>query len=78
MDNLQIFKNDLFGEVRVNKDSRCGEVLFCGNDVAKALGYAKPANAVTKYCKGVTVLMTLQEEYRELNLLQREMFIDLL
>ena len=29
-----------------------GKPLFCGSDVAKALGYAKPQNAIAAHCKG--------------------------
>ena len=57
MNDLQIFKSDKFGEIRTLEDES-GKVLFCGSDVAKALGYASPANAITAHCKGVTVLMT--------------------
>ena len=57
MNDLQIFKSDKFGEIRTVEDES-GKVLFCGSDVAKALGYASPANAITAHCKGVTVLMT--------------------
>ena len=43
MNNMQIFKNEQFGEVRtINKD---GEPYFVGKDVAVILGYAKPLNA---------------------------------
>lgn len=31
------------------------KVLFCGSDVAKALGYAEPQKAVAKYCKNSTL-----------------------
>ena len=31
------------------------KVLFCGADVAKALGYAKPQNAIAQYCKNSTL-----------------------
>lgn len=56
MNNLQIFNNAKFGEIRTVEEN--GTVLFCGSDIAKALGYASPANAITAHCKGVTVLMT--------------------
>ena len=56
MNNISIFKNDRFGEVRVAGTS--DEPLFCLADVAKALGYANPAKAVIDHCKGVTVLET--------------------
>ncbi|SDO29074.1 BRO family, N-terminal domain [Halomonas shengliensis] len=29
-----------------------GEILFAARDVAKALGYAKPENAIDRHCKG--------------------------
>ena len=56
MNNLQIFNNAKFGKIRTIDEN--GTVLFCGSDIAKALGYASPANAITAHCKGVTVLMT--------------------
>lgn len=48
---MQIFENNQFGSIRtlVNED---GTVLFCGSDVAKALGYVRPAEAVKKHAKG--------------------------
>lgn len=50
--NLQIFKNDQFGEIRTIEEN--GNVLFCGSDVAKALGYTNPSKALGDHCKGVT------------------------
>ena len=50
MNKLQIFNNPDFGEVRTLEEN--GKVLFCGSDVAKALGYAKPQNAIAIHCKG--------------------------
>ena len=47
--NIQIFKNPDFGEVRTLEED--GIVLFCGSDVAKALGYARPNDAVTQHCR---------------------------
>lgn len=32
------------------------KVLFCGSDVARALGYAAPQNAIIKYCKNSTLI----------------------
>ncbi len=29
-----------------------GKTLFCGSDVAKALGYKKPQNAIAAHCRG--------------------------
>lgn len=33
-------------------------MLFCGRDIAEALGYQRPADAITAHCKGVCVLPT--------------------
>lgn len=50
MNELQIFENSEFGSVRtVDID---GKIYFVANDVAKALGYKRPADAVTAHCKG--------------------------
>lgn len=35
-----------------------GKILFVANDIAKALGYKRPADAVTTHCKGVCILPT--------------------
>lgn len=50
MNELKIFNNPDFGEVRTLEEN--GTVLFCGSDVAVALGYAKPRNAIGTHCKG--------------------------
>lgn len=50
MNKLMIFNNPEFGEIRTIEED--GKVLFCGSDVAKALGYAKPQNAIDRHCKG--------------------------
>lgn len=55
--NIQIFNNPQFGEVRVAMTEN-GEPLFCLADVAKALGYSRPADAVSTHCKGVVILPT--------------------
>lgn len=52
MNEIQIFKNDQFGEIRTLEEG--GAVLFCGSDVAKALGYSNPSKALSDHCKGVT------------------------
>ena len=50
MNELQIFQNPEFGEIRTIEEN--GKVLFRGTDVARALGYARPNEAVSKHCKG--------------------------
>ena len=53
MNDIQIFNNPDFGEVRTLEEN--GAVLFCGSDVARALGYNRPADAVTAHCKGSVI-----------------------
>ena len=45
MTNIKIFENQEFGAIRTMKDER-GEPLFCGKDVARALGYKNPEKAL--------------------------------
>lgn len=47
---IQVFENSEFGSVRTIEEG--DKVLFCGSDIAKALGYAKPQNALAAHCKG--------------------------
>lgn len=56
MNELKIFENPKFGSVRTLEED--GKVLFCGSDVAKALGYAIPTKAVNTHCKGVSKMET--------------------
>lgn len=49
MNELKIFENEQFGSIRTAEEN--GKVLFCGTDVAKALGYAIPSKAVNTHCK---------------------------
>lgn len=49
MNNLQIFHNNDFGEVRTVEED--GKVLFCASDIAKALGYARPNDAISAHCR---------------------------
>lgn len=49
MNELQIFQSEEFGEIRTIEED--GKVLFCASDVAKALGYARPNDAVTAHCR---------------------------
>ena len=51
MNDLQIFTNPDFGEVRTIEEN--GAVMFCGSDVAKALGYSNPRDAISRHCRGV-------------------------
>lgn len=51
MDELQIFNSGEFGEIRTIEID--GKPYFVGADVAKALGYNNPRDAVSRHCKGV-------------------------
>ena len=57
MNKIQIFQNEQFGKVRI-ATNESNEPLFCLADVAKALGYNRPADAVSQHCKGVVILPT--------------------
>lgn len=50
MNDIKIFNSPEFGEVRTAKIN--GKDYFCGNDVANALRYTSPKNAVARHCKG--------------------------
>lgn len=50
MNELQIFNHPDFGRVRTIDEDRT--ILFCGKDVASALGYKSPKDAITAHCKG--------------------------
>lgn len=47
---MQIFNNDAFGELRTIEED--GKIMFVASDVAKMLGYTRPADAITAHCKG--------------------------
>ena len=49
MEMPQIFENKEFGKVRVMEYN--GAPWFVASDVAKALGYERPADAVNIHCK---------------------------
>ena len=52
MNDIQIFNNPDFGEVRTLEEN--GAALFCGVDVAKALGYSNPSKALSDHCRCLT------------------------
>ena len=49
---LAFFEHEKFGSLRVVRRDQ-GEPWFVASDVAKALGYEKPNNAVNDHCKKV-------------------------
>lgn len=50
MNELQVFNNLEFGEVRTLKIEN--KPYFVGSDVARILGYARPNEAIARHCKG--------------------------
>lgn len=50
MNELQVFNSKEFGDIRTTEID--GKPYFVANDVARALGYKRPADAVTAHCKG--------------------------
>lgn len=48
---LHVFKNSSFGQLRTIEED--GKILFCATDVAKALGYINPRDAISRHCRGV-------------------------
>ena len=50
MNEIKLFNNPEFGSIRT-LETKDGKVLFGGVDIARALGYAKPNNAITTHCK---------------------------
>lgn len=49
MNDLQIFNNAEFGQIRTVEVE--GKIYFVASDIARALGYEKPANAVATHCR---------------------------
>lgn len=50
MNELQVFVNEQFGEIRTIQTGD-NKTLFCGNDIAIALGYKKPREAIRTHCR---------------------------
>lgn len=51
MNELEIFEHPKFGQIRTITED--GKALFCGKDVASALGYKNTREAINRHCKGV-------------------------
>lgn len=55
--NQTLFQHPRFGQLTVSANAE-GKPLFKANDVAVALGYKRPQDAIRQHCKGVGVLPT--------------------
>lgn len=60
MQELQIFNNPEFGQIRTTEID--GEPFFVGKDVAEALGYSNTNDALARHCKGVVKRYPLQTD----------------
>lgn len=49
MNDIQKFTNEEFGTIRTVEQD--GKVMFCGKDVAEALGYSNASKAVRDHCR---------------------------
>lgn len=51
MNTLKTFSNEEFGNIRTIEEN--GKIYFCGKDIASALGYSNPRDALSRHCRGV-------------------------
>ena len=58
MNEIQIFQNQEFGAIRTMSNEQ-GEPMFCAKDVALALGYKKPENAIAIHVESEDKTSTL-------------------
>lgn len=50
MNNIEIFRNEEFGKVRIIELN--DKPYFMASDIAKALGYSRPNDAISSHCRG--------------------------
>jgi len=67
MNALKIFSNDEFGEIRTVEIE--GKIYFVGKDVANALGYSNPRDAIARHCKVVVKHDSFKEGGQEVALI---------
>ena len=66
MNELQLFNNEEFGELRTIEEN--GKIFFCGNDIAKALGYVRPNDAISAHCRATVKRRTpISGKIQEIN-----------
>lgn len=68
VNELKLFENPEFGNVRT-LETDDGKVMFCGTDIAKALGYNNQHDALIKHCKkdGVAICEVIDNMGRKQN-----------
>ena len=67
MQNLTVFKSEEFGQVRTVEID--GKPYFAGKDIANALGYSNPRDAISRHCKGVVKHDTFKEGGQNISLI---------
>jgi prophage antirepressor-like protein len=66
MNELKIFESPSFGQVRTVEEN--GKVLFCGADIAKALGYGNGPDALQRHCRAIVKRYTpISGKMQEIN-----------
>lgn len=67
MGKMQIFENSEFGQIRGGL-TKSGKPWFVGKDIAVALGYAKPENAIASHVdnedKTATLIQGIGSNYK--------------
>lgn len=56
---ITVFENKQFGDIRIVMDG--DKPLFCGKDVAEALGYKDTTNAMKQHCRGVVIYHPIED-----------------
>lgn len=57
---VKTFSNSEFGNIRVIEDA--GKTMFCGKDVATALGYSNPNKAVRDHTRGERIVLPIKTD----------------
>ena len=55
MNKISVFEHPEFGRIRTLEID--GKIWFCASDVAAALGYSNPRDAVVRHCKPMGVVV---------------------
>ena len=61
MNEIQVFTSQKFGEIRITDND--GQPWFVATDVAKALGYERPNDAIHQHCKKVNKISYGELQY---------------
>lgn len=70
MNELMIFKNEEFGQVRTMEIDN--KPYFVGKDIANILGYSNPRDAISRHCKGVVKTKYLKDGGHPIALISKQ------